>query len=214
MSFTFDKSQEQISSGKKNLFMVSKRVFDILFCVACLPIFVVLCAVIWVANLVMNPGPLIFTQMRRGKDGKPFKIYKFRSMAPATSEMRVRNADDPLEVDRVTSVGHILRKSQMDELPQIINVLLGDMSVVGPRPEIFEFAETYSKIIPDYTVRERIRPGITGHAQVTQGYTESIEMIYRKTELDTFYVHNMSWSLEARILFLTGFKIYGFARRK
>jgi len=193
--------------------MATKRVFDIVFCLACIPIFAVLCAAICLANPIWNPGPLFFTQKRRGKDGVAFDIYKFRSMAPETRETGRRNADDPLEVDRVTPLGFVLRKSQMDELPQILNVLLGDMSVVGPRPEIDDFAETYSTVISDYTVRESVRPGITGHAQVTQGYTDSIEMIHRKTELDTFYVYNMGWWLDFRILVRTVFVVYGFVRR-
>lgn len=211
MSYVVDKGRDSSVPSSKALFFVSKRAFDIAFSIGCAPIFLGLCLLIAIANPFWNPGPLFYKQLRRGKDGNAFTIYKFRSMSPAKS--RTRGADEPLEVERVTPLGRLLRKSQMDELPQIINVLMGQMSVVGPRPEIVEFAETYASIIPDYSVRESVRPGITGYAQVTQGYTDSIEMVHRKTELDTHYVHNMNWQMEIAILIRTVFVVYGFVKR-
>lgn len=211
MSFIIDKCDGQSSLSNKRLYFTSKRIFDIFFSLACIPIFLVLCVTIFIANPFWNPGPLFFKQKRRGKNGEQFYIYKFRSMA--SIKVRTRGADDPFEEERVTPLGRLLRKSQMDELPQIINVFLGDMSVIGPRPEIEDFAEEYSKVIPYYSVRESIRPGITGHAQVTQGYTDSIEMIHRKTDLDRHYVNNIGWQLDIVILIRTVFITYAFVRR-
>jgi len=211
MSYVFGSQSDRHVPRSANFYGVTKRAFDIVACLICLPVFAVLCLVILMANPFWNPGSLFYTQTRRGKNGAAFKIIKFRSMSPAKGE--TRSADDPLEVHRVTPLGHLLRRSQMDELPQIFNVLLGEMSFIGPRPEIEEFAETYATIIPDYTVRESVRPGITGYAQVTQGYTDSIAMIHRKTELDTYYVYNMGWALDIRILVRTVFVVYGFVRR-
>ncbi|MBI6630252.1 sugar transferase [Pontibaca salina] len=189
------------ASAQQGLYRTTKRIFDITFSLAMLMPLLLLCGIVFGLNMFWNPGPLFFRQLRKGKDGKGFMIIKFRSMAP--TDKRTRYADDPLETSRVTPLGHILRASEMDELPQIFNILMGEMSLVGPRPEIFEFAETYESFIPNYAMREAVRPGVTGYAQVMQGYTDTIEMVRRKTELDLHYVRNMSWRFDLRILIKT-----------
>ncbi|QIE57851.1 sugar transferase [Pikeienuella piscinae] len=166
--------------------------------ILCLPLFLGLCCVLIVLNPFWNPGELFYLQRRMGKDRKGFIMLKFRSM---TRENNIkRGADDPLETSRITPLGRWLRRSKADELPQILNVLLGEMSLIGPRPEVFSFAQTYRSVIPDYSIRESVRPGMTGYAQVKQGYTDTIEMARRKADLDAFYVRNMGWRLDLYVL--------------
>lgn len=193
------------------LFLAQKRIFDLAFCIAVFPIFVGLCVAIYLLNPFFNRGDLFFRQRRCGKDGKEFTMIKFRSMTSAGEG--ARGADDPLDVSRITPLGYWMRETKIDELPQIFNVLRGDMSVIGPRPEAAHFVETYRQSIPSYGVRSTVKPGITGYAQVVQGYTDNIEMVRRKTELDYFYVQNMGWRLDLVIIAKTFRLITGSALR-
>lgn len=186
------------------LFLLQKRFFDIVFCVAALPIFAGLCIAIFLLNPFFNRGELFFLQRRCGKDGQEFTMIKFRSMTHIGEGQR--GANDPLDASRITPLGRWMRQTKIDEIPQILNVLRGDMSVIGPRPEAAHFVETYRQSIPSYGVRSTVKPGITGYAQVVQGYTDSIEMVRRKTELDSFYVQNMGWRLDLVIIART-FKV-------
>jgi len=147
-------------------------------------------------------GPVFYAQERVGKDGKHFNIIKFRSMyenAEEESGPVWANKKDT----RVTFVGKILRKVRIDEIPQLINVLDGKMSLVGPRPERPFFVEQLSKEIPLYMRRLKVRPGITGWAQVKHKYDESVEDVKRKVEYDLFYIENMSIRMDLKILFNT-----------
>ncbi|MEM9717228.1 MAG: sugar transferase [Pseudomonadota bacterium] len=182
--------------------MMSKRIFDLFVCILALPIFLMLCAVVYVLNIFWNQGPLFYFQPRMGKDKRKYVIVKFRSMLPIEKATE-RGPFDALEEWRITRFGNWMRLTRLDEVPQILNVIMGHMSLVGPRPEIFEFAETYHREMPGYHVRGTVRPGITGYAQVKQGYTDTEEAVRVKTMLDTFYVQNMSWSLDLKILFGT-----------
>jgi lipopolysaccharide/colanic/teichoic acid biosynthesis glycosyltransferase len=135
-------------------------------------------------------------------DGVSFTLYKFRSMradAEAQSGAVWASKDDP----RVTPVGRILRKLRLDELPQLFNVLKGEMSIVGPRPERPEFVKTLSGRIPYYRQRHCVRPGITGWAQINYRYSDSLEDTIEKLEYDLFYIKNMSISLDTYIIFHT-----------
>jgi sugar transferase (PEP-CTERM system associated) len=149
-----------------------------------------------------SPGSIFYRQERVGKDGQPFKILKFRSMhADAEEDRTPRWAErtDP----RVTRIGRILRRSRIDELPQLLNVLKGEMSLVGPRPERPAFVSAFDRQIPFYAVRHSVRPGITGWAQINYEYAASLEDTKRKLEYDLFYVKNHSVFLDLAILLQT-----------
>lgn len=186
----------------KTVYFVSKRVFDLVISIAALPVFGGLCAVIYVLNFFWNPGPLFFFQERMGKDQSKYVMIKFRTMLPEDKVVK-RGPFDKLEKWRITSFGRWMRLTRLDEVPQFLNIIMGHMSLIGPRPEIFEFAKTYHKEMPGYHMRGSVRPGITGYSQVKQGYTDSEEAIRLKTKLDTFYVRNMNWWLDLKIIFWT-----------
>ncbi|WP_323770761.1 sugar transferase [Antarctobacter sp.] len=141
-------------------FRVAKRSYDIAMSVLLLPPLLVLALALFVLNPFYNKGTLFYVQPRMGRDCKPFKAIKFRSMR-AVSQIS-RGADSPLETDRITPLGGILRKSRIDELPQVINVLLGQMSLIGPRPDYFDHAVEYLEKILGYRERRTVRPGISG----------------------------------------------------
>jgi lipopolysaccharide/colanic/teichoic acid biosynthesis glycosyltransferase len=145
---------------------------------------------------------VLYRQLRVGLDGRPFTLYKFRSMrADAEAETGAvwASKDDP----RVTPLGRIIRKLRIDEIPQLFNVLKGEMSVVGPRPERPEMVQSLSEKIPYYRHRHCVRPGITGWAQVNYKYGDTLEDVIRKLEYDLYYIKNMSLSLDNYIIFLT-----------
>jgi len=149
-----------------------------------------------------STGPVLFRQKRVGLNGKIFTIYKFRSMvvnAEATTGAVWAKKNDP----RVTPFGAVLRKTRLDELPQIFNVLRGDMSVVGPRPERPEFVTVLSEQIPFYRQRHVVKPGVTGWAQINHKYGDTIEDTIIKLEYDLYYIKNLSPSLDLYIIFDT-----------
>ena len=149
-----------------------------------------------------SPGQILYRQVRVGLDGVPFTVYKFRSMrvdAEASTGAVWASKDDP----RVTRVGRIIRKIRFDELPQLFNVLMGDMSLVGPRPERPEFVKEFSEHIPYYRQRHCVRPGITGWAQINYKYGETVEDTICKLEYDLYYIKNMCFSLDSYIIFHT-----------
>lgn len=147
-------------------------------------------------------GPIFYRQERVGQDGRRFLLCKFRSMRQDaekdTGPVWAREGDD-----RVTRVGRILRRTRIDELPQFYNVLRGDMSLVGPRPERPMFVEQLSEEIPYYPLRHVIKPGITGWAQINYGYANTLEHTVEKLQYDLFYIKNISWILDLLIVFET-----------
>ena len=148
-------------------------------------------------------GPLIFKQERVGLHNKPFQMYKFRSMEvqnDADEKKGWTTKNDP----RVTKVGRLLRSTSIDELPQFFNVLKGDMSLIGPRPERPLFVEKFKEEIPRYMIKHQVRPGITGWAQVN-GYRGDTS-IKKRIEYDLYYIENWSMAFDFKILFLTFFK--------
>ncbi|WP_321903155.1 undecaprenyl-phosphate glucose phosphotransferase [Burkholderia cenocepacia] len=184
-----------------------KAVFDRVFAAAVLIVLMPLLLAIAVAIKLSSPGPVMFTQKRRGGDGRTFDIYKFRTMRvhveqPGKVEQATRN--DP----RVTKVGAFLRRTSLDELPQFINVLFGDMSVVGPRPHAVEHDAQYRTLVDGYIHRYRIKPGITGWAQVNglRGATEQLESMQSRVEYDLYYLRNWSFALDLRIIGATVLK--------
>lgn len=151
---------------------------------------------------VSSRGPVLFRQVRLGMDGRPFHVYKFRSMK-VHQDAGVTQA---VKGDaRVTRVGAFLRRTSLDELPQFLNVLRGEMSVVGPRPHALEHNELYKELIDRYMLRHRVKPGITGWAQVNglRGQTDTVEKMRKRIEFDIYYIRNWSFQMDLRIILRT-----------
>jgi Undecaprenyl-phosphate glucose phosphotransferase len=187
--------------------MLQKELFDRVFALAALIAVAPLLVGIALAIKLTSRGPVLFTQRRKGADGRVFTIYKFRSMRLHTEQagvLRQATRNDP----RVTRVGAFLRRTSLDELPQFFNVLRGDMSVVGPRPHALEHDDLYQKVVSGYIHRYRIKPGITGWAQVNgfRGETDRIEKMEGRVAHDLYYLGNWSFGLDMRIIAATIFK--------
>ncbi len=181
---------------------VVKRLIDILVSLIVLVVGLPLWILISILIKIDSRGPIIYKQERVGKDGKIFTLYKFRSMyenAEAMTGPTWATKNDP----RVTRIGKILRKLHLDEIPQFFNVLKGDMSLIGPRPERPMFVEKLSREIPLYKRRLKVKPGITGWAQVKYKYDESIEDVKKKLQYDLFYIENMSLRMDLKIIAYT-----------
>jgi sugar transferase (PEP-CTERM system associated) len=181
---------------------IMKRVLDIIYAtiglVLTLPVFPVLALLI----KLDSPGDVFFRQIRVGEDGKNFTIFKFRTMcndAEAKTGCTWCTENDP----RITRVGGFLRKTRLDEIPQLLNVLLGDMSLIGPRPERPEFVEDLNKKIPYYSNRHYVKPGLTGWAQIWYPYGSSVEDAYEKLRYDLYYIKHISLFLDVKIILKT-----------
>ncbi len=188
--------------GKSPVTRLAKRATGLVLAFVSLLLSLPLAGIIAVAVKLDSKGPVFFRQKRHGQSGRVFDIYKFRSM--------IDNAEDEsgpcwAEEDdwRLTQVGRILRKYRLDELPQVWNVLRGDMSFVGPRPERPEFVEEIAKQVPYYSQRHTVRPGITGWAQVSYQYGSSVGDALEKLKYDLFYIKNMSLAMDLIIIFKT-----------
>lgn len=194
-------SAEGFSLLYKEYIQKIKRLVDVAFSSLLLLLTAPLFGITALAVRLDSPGPIFYRQERVGKGRKTFTIYKFRSMREDAESGGARWAAerDP----RVTRVGHLLRLTHVDELPQIWNVFSGDMSVVGPRPERPEFVRMLEETVPYYAVRHSVRPGITGWAQVNYRYGASIEDAMRKLESDLYYIKNMSLFLDLKIMLRT-----------
>ena len=180
-----------------------KRLTDIIGSIICIIIFSPIMLTSAVLVKMTSKGPLIFKQERVGLHNKPFQMYKFRTMYVQTEEEERKGwtqKNDP----RVTSVGRFLRKTSLDEFPQLFNVLKGDMSLVGPRPERPQYVEKFREEIPRYMIKHQVRPGMTGWAQVN-GYRGDTS-IRKRIEHDLYYIENWTLGLDIKILFLTVFK--------
>ncbi|RFZ85771.1 undecaprenyl-phosphate glucose phosphotransferase [Mucilaginibacter terrenus] len=180
-----------------------KRLFDI-----CFSLFIIIFVFSWIYPILAiliklgSKGPVLFKQLRSGRDNNPFWCYKFRSMlinSDSDSKQAVRNDK------RVTRIGAFMRRTSIDELPQFFNVLIGNMSTVGPRPHMLSHTIQYSKLIDRFMVRHFLKPGITGWAQVKglRGETLSTEMMLKRVEADVWYLENWSFLLDLKIIFLT-----------
>ena len=179
-------------------YFAAKRSFDILMAVLALPVVVLAAVMLLGLNPIWNRGPLFYRQKRMGWRCKPFQALKFRTMRTAASI--ARGPDDPLETDRITRLGHLLRRTRVDEIPQFINVLLGQMSLIGPRPDYWDHAIHYLETVPGYRQRHSVRPGITGLAQVDGGYAEGIEATVMKTRYDLRYLEALGYRTEWYVL--------------
>jgi len=187
---------------KMPIFSGMKRGFDLFVSLfILLPVTLFCAAALIILNLFGNKGPLIYSQERMGRNCIPFTAYKFRTMRPAKTILRTANC--PLEEDRITPLGRFLRKSRIDELPQIINVIKGEMSLIGPRPDYITHARQFLFEVPGYQERHSVRPGISGWAQVELGYIEGTEATRKKVLADLHYIANASLAMEARIVWRT-----------
>lgn len=183
---------------------IGKRVLDILVVLLLLPVALPFMLLVSIAILIESGGrgPVLYSQTRVKQDGLPFKIYKFRSMATDAEKDGVARWASKND-SRITCVGNIIRKGRLDELPQLFNVLNGDMSFVGPRPERPEFVEKLAETIPYYEERHRVKPGLTGWAQVCYSYGDTEEDSIQKLQYDLYYVKNYSVLLDLLILLQT-----------
>ena len=180
-----------------------KRGFDIVvsLCFLCL-VFPFLLLLVFVVTECTMPGKLFFVQKRTGLNGKTFKCYKFRSMREnPQSEVRQATKGD----ERVTRWGYIMRKTSLDETPQFINVLMGDMSIVGPRPHMLKHTDEFTEMVDGYMLRHQVKPGVTGWSQVN-GYRGEIrkpEDLENRVKFDLWYIDHWSFFLDLRIIFKT-----------
>lgn len=183
-------------------YLLIKRGIDILAALAGLMVMGLVAPAVWLINQRTSPGPLMYRQRRVGQGGRIFEIYKFRSMRPdaekGTGAVWARKNDD-----RITPAGRFLRKTRLDELPQCLNILKGDMSLIGPRPERPEFVNALSLILPFYRARHAVKPGLTGWAQVRYGYGSTKEDAHTKLEYDLYYVKHASLLLDIMIILQT-----------
>lgn len=185
---------------------VLKRLEDIVLASLILLLISPVLLCISLAVKVTSPGPVIFRQTRYGMDGKPIKVWKFRSMRVMENDAVVIQATKGDK--RVTPVGNFLRRTSLDELPQFINVLLGGMSIVGPRPHAVAHNEQYRSLIEGYMLRHKVKPGITGWAQINgwRGETDTLEKMEKRVEFDLEYIREWSLWFDIKIVFLTIFK--------
>ena len=187
--------------NRNKLFWINKRVFDIFISILLLPLLILCSCFLLVLNLFFNPGSLFFIQERMGKNCCSFYAIKFRTMVPV--EKITRQYDDPIELDRIKPFGKVIRKFRLDELPQIVNILKGDMSLVGPRPDYYSHALEFLKKVEGYRKRHDIRPGITGLSQIRLGYAEGVKATADKVNVDNYYIQNAGYVIELKIILNT-----------
>ena len=175
-----------------------KRAIDVVLVVLTLPLWLALWGAVWIVVKVDSPGPAIYSQRRVGRNGAEFTLYKFRTMATDAERdgPRFTSQDDP----RITRTGRFLRKSRLDEVPQLWNVLRGELAIVGPRPERPVFVDQFSRTIPFYESRQLIRPGVTGWAQVHYGYADGEADTVEKLTYDLYYVKHSSLWMDVHVL--------------
>lgn len=196
----------------------SKRIFDLAVCAILLPILAIPLLLTAAAIKIDSPGPVIFRQERVGYRGKVFKVFKFRTMRAVMSQSQAVDSRSLAKTkendDRITRLGRLLRRTRIDELPQIFNIIKGEMSWIGPRPEALALSQWYSEEIPFYAYRHIVRPGITGWAQVNQGHVTDLEDIDKKLQYDFFYIKNFSYWIDLHIAIRTiGIVFTGFGSK-
>lgn len=211
MGLTSDEPVDSVDESTREFAMhkAIKRIFDFVFAliaiVALTPVWVVLA--VWI--FLSSPGGVFFRQKRTGYRGETFEMLKFRSMyRNDTADEQQSTEGDP----RVTPVGRFLRRSSLDELPQLWNVLVGDMSIIGPRPHMLQHTEYYSARIPGYMRRHDMRPGLTGYAQIKgfRGPTPKLEDMERRVKADLEYIDKFSLWLDLKIFSLTLWRMLTF----
>ena len=197
-----------IKDGMNDFERSVKRIGDCFLALIALIVFSPLFLICYIAVKREDGGPAIFKQERIGRFGKPFNIYKFRSMrldAEKLGPALYKGGKD----HRLTKVGKFLREHHLDELPQLWNVFVGDMSFIGPRPERQFYIDQLMERDPRYRFLYQIRPGVTSYATLYNGYTDTIEKMLRRLRYDLFYLEHRSWLFDFKILIMTFMKIVG-----
>ncbi|MEM1235970.1 MAG: sugar transferase [Pseudomonadota bacterium] len=187
---------EELFAGVGGAFYVKhgKRIFDVAISLMLLPIVGAVALGLAILNPIFSPGGLFYVQQRMGHRCLPFRAIKFRTMT--ANGTITRGADAPLETERITKLGALLRKTRVDELPQIINVLRGEMSLIGPRPDYITHARHYLRVVPGYRKRHDVLPGISGLAQTEIGYVSSIEETRDKVAADLRYIRELDFKMD------------------
>ncbi len=180
-------------------YLVIRRAIELALTITVMPFLLLALAVIALLVRVSSPGPIFFVQPRVGRRGRVFRMIKFRTMYHGTNGPNFTEASDP----RVTRIGHFLRRTRLDEVPQLFNVLRGDMSWVGPRPEASALDQQYVRDIPHFALRGIVRPGVTGWAQINQGYAHETDAMRAKLEYDLYYLKHCSLWLDLVIVLRT-----------
>jgi lipopolysaccharide/colanic/teichoic acid biosynthesis glycosyltransferase len=193
--FTFSKSHQN------NLYTAFRRSVDILFSLIGILFFGMLIPFVFIINLFANKGKLLYAQKRVGKGGKKFRIIKFRTMVANAEENGAEWAQ--INDSRVTVFGRILRKTRLDEIPQFINVLKGEMSLIGPRPERPEFVKLLENELPFYAIRHVVKPGLTGWAQVMYPYAHTVDDQHKKLMYDLYYIKERNLLMDLKIVIKT-----------
>ena len=178
----FDEAFDVIKYQRRPL----RRIIDWLSAFMLLVLLIPIAVILLLLNPFLNAGPLWFVQRRMGYKCEPFMAVKFRTMT--LSNGSARGPYDALDSHRITALGHFMRETRIDELPQIINVLRGEMSLIGPRPDAFDHACAYMQKVPGYYSRHSVMPGISGLAQVEVGYVDGLEGLHRKVAADLHYI--------------------------
>ena len=186
---------------------MGKRLFDILASLTGIIVLSPLIITIFCVVKVSSLGPAFYLQERVGRKGKPFMIYKFRTMVVDTEQDGIPRLAEP-DDDRLTAVGRFLRSHHLDELPQLWNVLKGDMSIVGPRPERQYFIDQIMKHDARYERLYQLRPGLTSFATLYNGYTDTMEKMLRRLELDLYYLDHQSWKMDMKIIWETVVRVF------
>ena len=176
-----------------------RRLVDFLIAMLLSIFLLILIPIVFLINLIANRGPLFYTQTRVGKSNRLFKIYKFRTMSP---NVNLSEIDEWTQIDdeRVSVFGRFLRVTHLDEIPQIINIIKGDMTLVGPRPEQVKYVEGLTKKIPFYNMRHIVTPGITGWAQVKFHYAATVDETFQKIQYEFYYIRHQSLILDIKII--------------
>lgn len=191
-----------------NLRRLIKRAIDVTLALSLMPVLLAVLIVVWCLNRFYNRGPLFFLQKRMGYGCSPITVIKLRTMLPERRAQR--RANDPLERDRITPLGATLRKTRLDELPQILNVLRGDMSLIGPRPDAWDHALQYNLEIADYHKRHAVLPGISGLAQVEIGYAEGVDATRAKVAADIQYIETSHLGTDLWLIWKTIITVISF----
>jgi lipopolysaccharide/colanic/teichoic acid biosynthesis glycosyltransferase len=198
---------DRLPMGRRAAYRAGKRLFDVLASTALVPLALPIILLAGAGIIATMGRPVFFTQPRVGREGRVFRIVKLRTMRPGPREGAGVATATARDDNRITALGRWLRRHHIDELPQLWNVLAGDMSLVGPRPEQPKLAETYIRQLPAFAHRQLVRPGVTGWAQVRAGYAADLAETRVKLQYDLFYLENASFLLDLRILARTAWRL-------
>ena len=196
--YDLDSTASTTLAGSFSTYVSFKRILDLSLIVVFSPVIISIMIVTAILIKIESRGPVFFWQKRVGMHGKIFNMLKFRSMTTGSEKKGSKFAQSGDK--RVTRFGRIMRKMRIDEIPQLWNIIHGDMSLIGPRPEQVAFVEKFEKSIPRYSIRHIVRPGITGLAQVEQGYVDDENGTRTKLVYDLHYIENLSFKMDMKIV--------------